>query len=119
MKERVNESRTVPNTNNRYIAYSDGRIYDCKLEKFREVVWGEFFLFKRKALEDAGGFNEIYKNFSAEDLEINFQLFSKDYEIFIDPRVFIYHEGHATIKKIDKQEINPFSAAQEILKSNN
>jgi GT2 family glycosyltransferase len=75
-----------------------------KLEKFREVVWGEFFLFKRKALEDAGRFNEIYRNYSAEDLEINFQLFSKDYEIFIDPRVFVYHEGHATIKNIDKQE---------------
>jgi len=75
-----------------------------QLETFKEVVWGEFLLFKREALEAVGGYNEIYKNYSAEDLEINFQLYSKEYEIYIDPRVFVYHEGHATIKSREKEE---------------
>lgn len=77
-----------------------------KLEKFKEVVWGEFCVFKRQALIEVGGYNEIYKDISAEDLEICFQLFSKDYDIYIDPRVFVYHEGNATINLMKKEEIN-------------
>jgi len=64
-----------------------------KLKKFRDVVWGEFVIFNRKALEEIKGYNDIYKKLSAEDLEICFQLYSKNYEIWIDPRVFIYHQG--------------------------
>lgn len=69
-----------------------------KLQKFKEIVWGEFMVFKRKALEDVSGFNEIYEKVHAEDLEIVFQLYRKGYDIFVDPRVFVYHEGGATHK---------------------
>jgi len=64
-----------------------------KLQKFKEIVWGEFMLFKRKALEAVGGFSELYERASAEDLEMVFQLYSKGFDIYADPRVFIYHEG--------------------------
>ena len=72
-------------------------------------MWGEFCLFKRKALDDVGGYCELYKNFGAEDLEMSFQLFSKGYDIYIDPRVFVYHEGNATqnlIEKTKRDKIN-------------
>ena len=75
-----------------------------KLEKFKDVVWGEFYLFKKQALINIGGYCELYKGFGAEDLEACFQLFSKGYDIYIDPRVFVHHEGMATKNKIPKVE---------------
>jgi hypothetical protein len=80
-----------------------------KLKKFKQLVWGEFCLFKRKALEDIGGYCELYKKFGAEDLEMAFQLYSKGYDIYIDPRVFVYHEGSASLNKINgelREKIN-------------
>ncbi|MFX0073367.1 MAG: glycosyltransferase family 2 protein, partial [Candidatus Hermodarchaeota archaeon] len=76
-----------------------------KLEKFKEVMWGEFCVFKRKALMEVGGYCELYKEFSGEDLEMSFQLFSKGYDIYIDPRVFVYHEGHATLNTVNKGKV--------------
>jgi GT2 family glycosyltransferase len=64
-----------------------------KLQRFKEIVWGEFMLFKRKTLEAVGGFSELYERASAEDLEMVFQLYSKRFDIYVDPRVFVYHEG--------------------------
>ena len=64
-----------------------------KLRRFKEIVWGEFMLFNRKPLEQIGGFNEIYERAAGEDLEIVFQLFSHGFDIYVDPRVFIHHEG--------------------------
>lgn len=64
-----------------------------KLQKFKEVVWGEFMLFKREALEKTGGFSELYERASGEDLEMVFQLYSAGFDVYVDPRLFIYHEG--------------------------
>jgi len=76
-----------------------------KLLKFKEVVWGEFCVFKKAALKKIGGFSQIYKKLHSEDLEAVFQLFDKGYDVFVDPRVFVYHEGGATHKaKIRSKE---------------
>lgn len=64
-----------------------------KLQKFKDIVWGEFMLFTRKALEAVGGFNPIYERAGSEDLEILFQLYDKGFNAYADPRVFVYHEG--------------------------
>ena len=69
-----------------------------KLQKFKEMVWGEFCVFRREALGAVGGYNEIYKKLHSEDLEIVFQLFDHGYDVYVDPRVFVYHEGGATYK---------------------
>lgn len=64
-----------------------------KLIKNKDAVFGEFCLFKRKALQSVGGYLEIYPRASGEDLEMVFQLYKKGYDIFVDPRVFVYHQG--------------------------
>ena len=69
-----------------------------KLRRFKDVLWGEFMVFKRKALKDVDGFSELYERASGEDLEMSFQLYSKGYDIYVDPRVFVYHEGRASQK---------------------
>jgi len=69
-----------------------------KATKFKDVIWGEFCIFKRKALEDVVGYCELYKGAGAEDLDMSFSLYSKGYEILVDPRVFLYHQGGASHK---------------------
>ncbi len=90
-----------------YFKYGNLKKFDTtftrpfKLAKFKDVVWGEFMIFKKEALAKVGGFNEIYKVASGEDLEMNFQLYKKGYDIYVDPRVFVYHQGGASqIKSI-------------------
>ena len=41
-----------------------------KLQKFKDIVWGEFCLYKKKALADVNYFCELYQKFGAEDLEM-------------------------------------------------
>jgi len=67
-----------------------------KCEKFKDIVWGEFCVFKKKALEDVGGYCEEYKIASGEDLEMCFQLYSKGWDVYVDPTVFLYHQGGAS-----------------------
>jgi GT2 family glycosyltransferase len=69
-----------------------------KLEKFKELVWGEFCVFTRKALEEIGGYNPIYERAGSEDLEILFQLYKHGYDVYLDARSFIYHQGNASRK---------------------
>ncbi len=69
------------------------------LVPFEDVVWGEFCLFKRAALLDVGGYCEVYPVASGEDLDMNFQLYSRGYEVYVDPRIFVYHQGGASQMK--------------------
>lgn len=88
------------------------------LEKFKDIVWGEFCIYKRKALEDVNYFCELYKKFGAEDLEMNFQLYSHGYEIYVDPRVFIYHQGHASHKLVGEEALDEINRKNfELFKS--
>lgn len=67
-----------------------------KLEPYKGIVWGEFCLFKRAALEKIGGYNPVYTQAGSEDLEILFQLYKHGYEVYLDPRVCVWHQGHAS-----------------------
>jgi len=81
----------------KYGAFSKLDIFNpFKCDKFKDVVWGEFCVFRKKALKDVGGYSELYKIASGEDLEINFQLYEKNWEIWIDSAVFVYHQGGAS-----------------------
>lgn len=64
-----------------------------KLKRFKEVVWGEFLLYKKSVLDKIGGFCELYEGASGEDLEILFQVYDHNFNVYLDPRVFVYHEG--------------------------
>lgn len=79
-----------------------------RLQRFQEVVWGECCVFKRNALREVGEYNEMYKGFGGEDLEMVFQLFSKEYDVYVDPRIFVYHQGYASQRPdiISQREVN-------------
>jgi len=63
-----------------------------RLERFKDMVVGEFCVFKRRALLDVDGYCELYKGTSSEDIDMDFKLYSKGYEIYMDPRVFVHHQ---------------------------
>ncbi len=89
-----------------------------KLQKFKDIVWGEFCLYKKKALVDVNYFCELYKKFGAEDLEMNFQLYAHGYEIYVDPRIFVYHQGHASHELVGKAELDDINRKNyELFKS--
>jgi len=67
-----------------------------KLKPFEGIVWGEFCVFTRKALEIIGGYNPIYERAGSEDLEMLFQLYDKGFSVYMDPRVCVWHQGHAS-----------------------
>lgn len=67
-----------------------------KLKPFDGIVWGEFCMFTRKALDTVGGYNPIYERAGSEDLEILFQLYDKGFAVYMDPRVCVWHQGHAS-----------------------
>ncbi|MBD3361201.1 glycosyltransferase [Candidatus Woesearchaeota archaeon] len=109
-----------------YFSYGNLRNFDktfskpFKLMKFKDVVMGEFCVFKRKALKAVGGYSEIYHILSGEDLEMCFQLYSNGYDICVDPRVFVYHQGGASrIKSIisKKRERNIYQKNFKLFKS--
>ena len=79
-----------------------------KLKIWKQGVWGEFLLFKRKQLIDLGKFSEEYPIASAEDIDILFTYYKNRYNVYIVPEVFVYHEGGSTgfvLGKTDKKKI--------------
>jgi len=67
-----------------------------KLKKFNQGIWGEFLLFKRKTLIELGKYSEDYPIASAEDIDILFTYYKNGYNAYIQPEVFVYHEGGAS-----------------------
>ncbi|MFA4873562.1 MAG: glycosyltransferase [Patescibacteria group bacterium] len=67
-----------------------------KLEKFKEVIWGECCVLRKSAWRETEGYCELYKGLGSEDLEMVFQLFAHGYEVYVDPRVFVYHQGYGS-----------------------
>ncbi len=75
-----------------------------KLKRWNQGVWGEFLLFKKKILDEIGGFSEEYLIASGEDIDILFTLYKKKYNVYINPEVFVYHEGGASSFVLGKKK---------------
>ncbi len=73
-----------------------------KLKKWNQGIWGEFLLFKRKTLIELGKFSQEYPVASAEDIDILFTYYKNGYNTYIQPEIFIYHEGSASHKFLGK-----------------
>ena len=67
-----------------------------RLAPFRQFVWGAFMLFSREALARTHGFSEEYDVAGGEDLDMCFRLYESGCDIYVDHRVFVYHEWGST-----------------------
>tara|TARA_Y100000310_G_C20458934_1_gene704386 strand:- start:129 stop:842 length:714 start_codon:yes stop_codon:yes gene_type:complete len=77
-----------------------------KIPRWRQGVWGEFNVFPRKILDEINYFSEEYLEASGEDLDILYKLHQKNYGVYIQPKVFIFHEGGATGNNISKEKLD-------------
>jgi GT2 family glycosyltransferase len=71
-----------------------------RLVPFKEFIWGAFMLFSRDSLARVSGFSEEYEIAGGEDLDVCFKLFEAGFDIYVDHRVFIYHEWGSTGRRI-------------------
>lgn len=87
-----------------------GRVKDLehpiKIPRWRQGVWGEFNMFPRNVLKDVNNFSEEYPGASAEDIDMLYKLHQKNYGVYIQPKIFVFHECGATRKKIPKDKLN-------------
>lgn len=74
--------------------------HPVRLTPFKEFIWGAFMLFSRESLARVNGFSEEFEIAGGEDLDICFKLFESGFDIYVDHRVFIYHEWGSTGRRI-------------------
>jgi len=67
-----------------------------KLTRFRQFIWGAFMLFSRSSLERVNNFSEEFALAGGEDTDMCFKLFEAELDIYVDHRVFVYHEWGST-----------------------
>jgi GT2 family glycosyltransferase len=84
--------------------FERGRVEFFKLKKWNQGVWGEFLLFKKKDLIKLGKFSEEYPIASGEDIDILFTYYKNGYNVYINPNVFVYHEGGSSHKFLGKKQ---------------
>lgn len=67
-----------------------------KLTPFAQFVWGAFMLFSRDSLRRVNNFALDYEIGGGEDLDMCFQMYDVGLDVYVDHRVFIYHEWGST-----------------------
>lgn len=67
-----------------------------RLIPFEQFVWGAFMLFTREALRRVNNFSLDYETAGGEDLDMCFQLYAAGLDVYVEHRVFIYHEWGST-----------------------
>ncbi|MEO7360454.1 MAG: glycosyltransferase [Gemmatimonadaceae bacterium] len=67
-----------------------------RLTPFTQFVWGAFMLFSSDALRRVNNFSLDYEIGGGEDLDMCFQMYEAGLDVYVDHRVFIYHEWGST-----------------------
>ena len=67
-----------------------------RLVPFKQFIWGAFMLFTSESLSKVNNFSDEFDIAGGEDLDICFKLFEAGLDIYVDHRVFIYHEWGST-----------------------
>ena len=61
-------------------------------------------MFKKEILIELDKFSEEYPIASAEDIDLLFTYYKNGYNVYIQPEVFVYHEGNASHKLLGKEK---------------
>ena len=67
-----------------------------RLTPFEQFVWGAYMLFSRESLRRVNNFSLDYEIAGGEDLDMCFQMFEAGLDVYVEHRVFIYHEWGST-----------------------
>ena len=67
-----------------------------RLTPFVQFVWGAFMLFSRESLRRVNNFSLAYDIAGGEDMDMCFQMYEAGLDVYVEHRVFIYHEWGST-----------------------
>lgn len=67
-----------------------------RLTPFTQLMWGAFMFFSKDSLAVVNGFSNDYEIAGGEDLDMCFRMYENKLDIYIDHRVFVYHEWGST-----------------------
>jgi glycosyltransferase involved in cell wall biosynthesis len=81
-----------------------------------DLVYTRNIAYAKKALEEAGFFNEFLA--AAEDPELNWRIERKGYKILFNPKMIVYHIHRSNIKDYIKQHIRNGIGDGQLLKLN-
>jgi len=82
---------------NGFIEHEPGR----KINKTHISAWasGGSAAFRKSIWEKLGGFDEIYKPFYWEDIDLGYRAWKRGYKILWEPKAIVHHEHEAVIGK--------------------
>ena len=88
-----------------------------KIDKIHLSAWasGGSAAFRKTIWEKLGGFDEIYKPFYWEDLDLSYRAWKRGYEILWDPRAVVHHQHEETIKRFPQNYIRLISERNQLL----
>jgi GT2 family glycosyltransferase len=72
--------------------------------------------FRKEIWEKLGGFDEIYKPFYWEDIDLSYRAWKRSYKVIWDPRAVVHHQHESTIgSRFSKKYINFISQRNQLL----
>lgn len=72
-----------------------------RLAPFGEFPSGVVYVMRRDLIESLGGWNESYRQASAEDLDLAFTIWAHGLDVLLDTRVLVEHESQASVRHLD------------------
>lgn len=84
----------------------------AKNQNKNDTLWvaGGSGAFRKRIFEKLGGFDEIYKPFYWEDIDLSYRALKLGYKVLFEPRSIVYHRHESTIGRFfDKMEIREIS----------
>lgn len=67
-----------------------------RLTPFEQFIWGAFMLFTRESLRRVNNFSLDYEIAGGEDMDMCFRIYEAGMDVYVEHRVFIYHEWGST-----------------------
>lgn len=89
-----------------------------KANKTHITAWasGGSAAFRKSIWEKLGGFDEIYKPFYWEDIDLGYRAWKRGYKILWEPKAIVHHEHEAIIgKHFSKEYIDSISERNQLL----
>ena len=97
-------------SNLKTVDYSvDGRkkifeLYSYNMASFKgawHLVWSNNISLKKKIIEKYGGFDEEFKSWGLEDVELAYRLHKNGVKIVLNPLIETYHQYHERLHNVD------------------
>lgn len=71
--------------------------------------------FRKSMWEKLGGFDDLYKPFYWEDIDLSYRAWKRGYKVIWDPRSIVYHKHEGTISSFSKSYVRSVTERNQLL----